>query len=396
MKNKNPFLQFFKNRKYQKKAKYEDLSYSYTYSYSSDSVDDDNNDENKYTFLEQNTKVKLDVSPSKSEEVNNEEKKAKLDVSSAIFHEIQKESNKCLFIDEEDEKYHVFVEQISQNNFFILTKIIDIRNDRVMCKKTLITEEDSFKHLKNIMKEFDLFQSIDHPCICKMYGINTSETLKTETDEDITTISLFLEYIDYDLNDCINKKKLSNTIKARIIIVIVHGMIFIHNHGLIHRGLQTENIRLNSFLKSKIVDLGLVKIKELLVPNYSFSQTSFQKGFGSAIFMSPELLKEEDYDNKTDVYSFGILLYNVFTEKLPKYSLKDKNNQKDFPLPNPSSSISEFCINLISSCLSFDPKNRPSFDEILNQIRTNNYLFADNIDQKLVSQRDNELNMNDS
>ncbi|KAK8852887.1 hypothetical protein M9Y10_017879 [Tritrichomonas musculus] len=66
-------------------------------------------------------------------------------------------NNKNLFIDEEDEKYHVFVEIIKENQFYILKKVIDIRNKQVMFKKILIPEDNDFKHLKNVMKEFEFF-----------------------------------------------------------------------------------------------------------------------------------------------------------------------------------------------------------------------------------------------
>ena len=131
-------------------------------------------------------------------------------------------------------------------------------------------------------------------------------------------------------------------------------MIHIHKLGLIHRDLQIKNIRLTSVLNAKIADLGLTKINEYLIPDYSSTQSTFMKGFGSAVYMSPELMKDEKYDSKTDVYSFGVLLYFIFVEKLPKYTMKDKLNQKDFPLPKESSpSISDFCIKLISNCLCF-------------------------------------------
>ena len=107
--------------------------------------------------------------------------------------------------------------------------------------------------------------------------------------------------------------------------------------------------------------------------------------------MSPELLKEEKYDNKTDVYSFGVLLYHLFEGSLPKYKIKEKLNKKEFPLPNPSDSISKFCIDLISNCLSFDANSRPSFESILSQVRSNSYCFAPNIDFDFVSKRDKEL-----
>ena len=162
-------------------------------------------------------------------------------------------NNKNLFIDEEDEKYHVFVEIIKENQFYILKKVIDIRNKQVMFKKILIREDNDFKHLKNVMKEFEFFLFIDHPCICKIDGVNTNEILKNESQNDeavITTVALFLEYLDFDLKDSLAKGMLTNTIKAQISIEVAHGMLHIRNKGLIHRDLRIDNIRLNSILES--------------------------------------------------------------------------------------------------------------------------------------------------
>lgn len=53
--------------------------------------------------------------------------------------------------------------------------------------------------------------------------------------------------------------------------------------------------------------------------------------------------------------------------------------------------ISEFCIRLIEKCLSFKPSDRPSFDEILTEIRMNSYELAADVDPSLLSKRDKEL-----
>lgn len=139
-----------------------------------------------------------------------------------------------------------------------------------MCKKVLkIDPNTTFKNAQDAMKEYEILYSIRHPCICRAIAINTTEP----TDEGMTTIALFLEFLNYGLKDCLDKKMIDNTLKTRIVIEVVHGMKFIHTHGMIHRDLKIENIMLNSVFESKLVDLGLVKIDECVHGANSALQT---------------------------------------------------------------------------------------------------------------------------
>ena len=69
------------------------------------------------------------------------------------------------------------------------------------------------------MKEFELFLTINHPCICKIYGIDTSELITNEDNDEITTIALFLGYLDFDLKDCILKGIHTNTVKTQVVVI---------------------------------------------------------------------------------------------------------------------------------------------------------------------------------
>lgn len=91
-----------------------------------------------------------------------------------------------------------------------------------------------------------------------------------------------------------------------------------------------------------------------------------------------------------------MVLYFNTEGKLPKYSMKDKLMKKEVPLPKPSSSISEFCIDLISRCISFDAQNRPSFEDILNEIRENFYFLCSDVDQDFLSIQDHQFDIYDS
>ena len=103
------------------------------------------------------------------------------------------------------------------------------------------------------------------------------------------------------------------------------------------------------------------------------------------------MANEEEYNNKTDVFSFGIVMHYLFVGKMPKYGLKDKMLGKPMPMPEASSQISEFCIDLISRCTKTKPDERPSFEEILKDLREHGYGLAAEIDRDLIEKRDNEL-----
>ena len=190
---------------------------------------------------------------------------------------------------------------------------------------------------------------------------------------------------------------LTNTLKSRIALEVATGMSYIHKNGMIHSDLRIENIMLNSVLEAKIIGLGLDRIaifirKGASSDEVSHFKNSLMKDISTFAYMSPELQKEQNYDFKTDVYSFGVVLHVLFTGKLPKLSLKDKVGGKKAELPNSSESISQFCLDLIDKCLSFDPSKRPTFDEILDNMKKNSYALADDVDAELIARRQRALN----
>jgi len=160
------------------------------------------------------------------------------------------------------------------------------------------------------------------------------------------------------------KKSLSPSEKSRIIYGIAFGMNYLHENHIIHRDLKSPNILLDLELLPKICDFGLSRTREL--------STQMTKSVGTPQWMAPELLKNQDYDEKIDVYSFGVILYELLCEKIPFdgmdtveiiYAVTSGSNC--FPLPiNISNNMKE----LISHCLSIDPSQRPTFKDIMIQI----------------------------
>lgn len=222
-----------------------------------------------------------------------------------------------------------------------------------MCKKVLKYREDqtTIKDVQNAVKEFEVLYRISHPCICKSIGIKIQENvgLDKEEGEEITTVAIFLEYVDYKLTDFLKSKMFNNSSKILIVLDVVHALNYIHKHRIIYRDLKNENIMLNSLYETKLVDFGLVKISESVIDGFSYITNSLSHGVGTFAYMSPEMANDKDYTNKTDVYSFGVILFVLFTENLPKQRQKEKLSGKQIKLPHPSNSISLFCIKLIEN-----------------------------------------------
>ncbi|KAK8887789.1 hypothetical protein M9Y10_038846 [Tritrichomonas musculus] len=332
--------------------------------------------------------------------------------------EKDKEASTCIIADDE-KKFHKLIKKIGEGTTSVAYKIIDTRNNHVMCKKFIKIEDGkmSKKGLQNAVKEFTVIAKIKHPSICDAIGINIKEQVrpnflsKNETNESerddkgglgmIITSSLFFEFLELSLKQCIKDNLLTNTMKTKVALEICSGMSHIHRIGLIHSDLRVENIMLNSIMEGKIIGLGLDRIAMFIRKGVSHDEdshfkSSLMKDISTFAYMSPELQKELEYDNRTDVYSFGVVLHVIFTGKLPKLSLKDKVSGKKVDLPEPSDGISPFCIQLIDKCMEFDPSKRPTFDEILDELQKNSYSLAIDVDADLISRRHRALNRYES
>ena len=111
----------------------------------------------------------------------------------------------------------------------------------------------------------------------------------------------------------------------------------------------------------------------------SQSQMQSQMSFvGTINFMAPEiLLQKESYNEKVDVYSFGNLVHFILTDgKVPQINMIQVSQGIKAPIPK---SINKFSNDLISKCWSFDPKDRPSFTEIVDTIVKNKFQLINGI-----------------
>lgn len=143
---------------------------------------------------------------------------------------------------------------------------------------------------------------------------------------------------------------------------IACGMAFLHRHNVIHRDLKSPNILINHEFTLKISDFGLSKPKLTDSARLPFA--------GTISWMAPEVIRLECCSEKVDVWSYGVVLWELLTLKIPYYALEQTsiiygigNDSLSLPIP---ASFPEPFRRLIIDCRMIDSTKRPSFKAIVD------------------------------
>ena len=169
---------------------------------------------------------------------------------------------------------------------------------KFLSPQCLGTEEDKAR----FVREARAAAALDHPSICTVHAINEAEGQ--------TFISM--AYIDGQSLEEIIKSGPINPDEARnIAIQIAEGLQEAHEKGIIHRDIKTANIMVNRKGQAKITDFGLAKLSG----RTRLTQTATI--MGTVSYMSPEQARGETVDHQTDIWSLGVVLYEMLTGRLP-------------------------------------------------------------------------------
>ena len=211
--------------------------------------------------------------------------------------------------------------------------------------------------------------SLNHPNIATIFAI--------EESDDQTFIAM--EYIDgKELKDIIkhqsvgteNFQPLQMNEVINYAIQIAEGLEAAHRKNIVHRDIKPSNIMITGEGKVKVMDFGLAKIKG------GSQLTTIGTTVGTIAYMSPEQAKGDVIDHRTDIWSFGVVLYEMLTGKLPFRGDYDQAiiysilSEKPEPVTSEQGKNSRTLVNIINKCLQKDQDARyQSFEELLNDLR---------------------------
>ena len=214
--------------------------------------------------------------------------------------------------------------------------------------------------LEEFNNEIEKLFILRHPYIIQLYGITDNE--KNQKLAVITELAPRGSLFDYLHKNPKTKNNLSLEFKNKITKQLIHTMAYIHSRGYVHRDLKTQNILLDKNLDMKLCDFGLTKLKSEL--NSGSGQFA-----GTPCYMAPELFDRKFYDDKIDVFAFGTVVWEIYTQKIPYFNcealeIKQKVTKGEELIC--SSIVPKQIAGLIEKCRRVKPSERPSFKEMEN------------------------------
>lgn len=259
--------------------------------------------------------------------------------------------------------HYKILSQIGQGGMGVLYLAEDTQINRKVVLKFLPVEMENDPDINlRFKREAQSAGSLSHPNIVTIYDVGVHEN-KT---------FIAMEYVEgKTLRELIISDELTIERITNISVQICEGLNEAHSKGVIHRDIKPENILIDEKGKVKIVDFGLAKVK-----NISKGITKQDSTVGTIKYMSPEQIMNQNVDHRSDIWSFGVILYEMITGRYPFKGEHDASlfysiiNQNPEPLARYKTDIGEGFQRIIDKSLDKDPETRyQHIDELLSDLR---------------------------
>ena len=204
--------------------------------------------------------------------------------------------------------HYQVVEKLGEGGMGVVYKAVDNTLGRVVALKFLSAERMNVEELARFEGEARAISALNHPHIATIYEFGQCDTNRF----------LVLEYLPGGTLGALLHRLYSSGDKLRFETIlnysmqIAEGLAHAHRHGIIHRDVKCDNVMLTEEGTLKITDFGLAKLRAL-----DTCRTGSGAVVGTVACMSPEQALGEELDGRSDIFSFGVLLYQMATGQMP-------------------------------------------------------------------------------
>lgn len=204
--------------------------------------------------------------------------------------------------------HYKILEKLGEGGMGVVYKAEDIKLKRFVALKSLphyVSPDEIAK--ARFLQEAQAASALNHPNVCTVFDV-----IEVGDHQFIV-----MEYIDgTTLKVQIEKTKLEKTPKEigevlRYAIQIAEALHEAHSNGILHRDIKSENIMVSRKNQIKVMDFGIAKLKD------AFKLTKSTSTVGTLAYMAPEKIKGHQGDERSDIFSFGVVLYEMLTGHLP-------------------------------------------------------------------------------
>lgn len=205
--------------------------------------------------------------------------------------------------------HYNILEDLGSGGMANVYKALDIQLDRTVVLKILDADLLGDENARRrFLREARLASSLDHPNICTIYEIH----------DDNGVYYIAMQFVEgQTLKRTINGHPLAAPTLLSIALQVADAVAMAHDRGIIHRDIKPQNIMITPRGQAKVLDFGLGKNLEESSSHQGAELTVLGSPFGTPSYMSPEQARGDRTDRRADVFSFGIVLYEMATGKKP-------------------------------------------------------------------------------
>lgn len=250
-------------------------------------------------------------------------------------------------------EYIVTKTKLGEGSFSKVYKGYIQRRELVAIKKILLDRIKKYE--SNLEEEIRIMKSLQHKNI-----VNLVDTIHHDGQ-----IYLVIEHCaDGDLKKYLHRRPMREKHARYYLKQLMEGLRYLKSRNIIHRDLKPQNLLLTDNKKTlKISDFGFAK-------KLSSEESMAETMCGTPYYMAPEIMHNKKYQSKADLWSVGIIMYEMLYGKYPygkditgPYDLRDKIDSIVIDYPSMSEALSDDALDLLKNLLQKDPGNRISWEE---------------------------------